>query len=85
MGKFSATLVAAMVVLFVGGVVWTANATGAANNLNSLATTYSPVENIACRCGPYKCACGWRRPLARGGYWPGNRCFWRGNNRVCRN
>ncbi len=75
MREFGMTIVAALAVLFIGSLAWTANATVPGSRLNSLTT--APVENIACWCGPYRCGCGWRR-------WGGRRCVWRGGVRICR-
>lgn len=77
MRKFGLTLIAASTVLFVGTLAWTASATVPGSTLNPPTTANSPVENIACWCGPYRCACGWRR-------WNGRRCIWRGGVRICR-
>jgi hypothetical protein len=43
----------------------------------------SPIQNVACACGPYRCACG--HPYYRRGYYaaPYRRCWWRAGVRVC--
>lgn len=56
----------------------------------------SPIQTVACWCGPYRCACGhvwrrgyWSRPYPyyrRHPYWgrPYRRCWWRAGVKVCR-
>jgi len=47
---------AGLAVLFTGSLALNANA----NTLPEVGPAASPVQNVACWCGPYRCACGHR-------------------------
>lgn len=62
MRKLTTALVATAAILAAGSIAGAAPVTGAGSPL-PLTHSYSPVENIGCWCGPYRCACG--RPYYR--------------------
>jgi hypothetical protein len=76
MRKLITAAAAAMAIMIAGSIAGTAEAaplTGTAN-LPPLTQSSSPVQNVACWCGRYRCACGWRRggeygPRAYGRYY----------------
>ena len=60
MRKLITAMAATAAILIAGSIAWKAEAatvTGVAS-LPPLARTYSPVENVRCVCGPYRCVCG---------------------------
>ena len=60
--KLTTALVATAAILAAGSIAGAAPITGAGSPL-PLTNTYSPIENIACWCGPYRCGCA--RPYYR--------------------
>lgn len=69
MRKLITAAAAAAAILVAGAIAGKAEAaplTGA-GALPAQTQNSSPIENVACWCGPYRCACGWRR---RGWYRP---------------
>ena len=77
MRKVLIASLAAVTLLIGGSFAWNAEATPTTAPLTN---NYSPVENAACWCGPYRCACrryygpryygyyGYRRPYYRWRY-----------------
>ena len=67
------TGLATATLLIGGSLVWNAKATPTTAPLGK---SYSPVENVGCWCGPYRCACRryWRPRYY--GYW-GPRPYYR--------
>jgi hypothetical protein len=57
MRKLMSALVATAAILGAGSVAGASPLTGA-GSLHPLTKNLSPVENIGCWCGPYRCACG---------------------------
>jgi hypothetical protein len=78
MRKLITAAVAAAAILMTGAIAGKAEAaplTGTAN-LPPLTQSSSPVQNVACWCGPYRCACGYRRGYYRPyGYYGPRRYF----------
>ena len=65
------TAIATVTLLLGGSLVWKAEAAMTTGIGSPLTKNYSPLESVACWCGPYRCACGhryWRRPYY-GGYY----------------
>jgi hypothetical protein len=73
MRKLLITGLATATLLIGGSLVWNAQATPAAGPLNK---NYSPVENVGCWCGPYRCACRRYYGPRYYGYW-GPRPYYR--------
>jgi hypothetical protein len=67
MRKLMTAFVATAAILAAGSVAMATPVTGA--GLLPLTNSYSPIKNIGCWCGPYRCACG--HPYGYyGGYHP---------------
>jgi hypothetical protein len=56
MRKLMTAFVATAAILAAGSVAMATPVTGA--GLLPLTNSYSPIKNIGCWCGPYRCACG---------------------------
>jgi hypothetical protein len=69
------TVLATAIVLLAGSAIWKAEAApmGGLGDLSPLTKGASPVETVACWCGPYRCAC--RRYWGPRPYW-GPRVYW---------
>ncbi|MGA8688437.1 MAG: hypothetical protein WB662_00655 [Methyloceanibacter sp.] len=74
MRKLITALAATAAILTAGSIVSQAEATPA-TGIGSLAESSSLIENVACWCGPYRCACGhpYYRPYRYGYYGYGYR------------
>jgi hypothetical protein len=79
MRKLITAAAAAAAILVAGAIAGEAQATplGSAGILLPPTQSSSPVQNAACWCGPYRCACGWRRPNYRPYRYYGPRPYYR--------
>ena len=78
MRKLLITGLATATLLIGGLLVWNAQAATATGlgGLSPLTKSYSPVENVGCWCGPYRCACRRYYGPRYYGYW-GPRPYYR--------
>jgi uncharacterized low-complexity protein len=72
MRKLITAAAAAAAILVAGAIAGEAQAAplGGAGILLPPTQSSAPVQKAACWCGPYRCACGWRRPYYRRYYGP---------------
>ena len=70
------TAIVTVMLLLLGSLVWKAEAAMTTGIGSPLTKSNSPIESVACWCGPYRCACrrywgprygyyGYRRPYYR--------------------
>jgi hypothetical protein len=78
MGKLL-TVVATATIILAGSAMWKAEAATPGSSVPAPLANSTPIESVACWCGPYRCACRrwWHRPGVYRYYGPRRYYRWR--------